>query len=133
MGVITDPIADMLTRVRNAIMRRHDIVDIPCSNLKLEIARIFKEEKYIKDYKKIKNNKQGILRIYLKYGPKKEPVITELKRISTPGKRIYRGYKELPYVHHGLGVAIVSTSQGIMTDAQARKRKIGGEVICTVF
>ncbi|NLM68648.1 MAG: 30S ribosomal protein S8 [Firmicutes bacterium] len=131
--VLTDPIADMLTRIRNANSVKHESVDIPASKMKNEVARILKEEGYIRDYKVIDDNKQGILRIYLKYGPNDERVITGIKRISKPGLRVYAKKDEVPRVLGGLGIAILSTSQGIMTDKAARKGNIGGEVICYVW
>ncbi|NLP18422.1 MAG: 30S ribosomal protein S8 [Firmicutes bacterium] len=130
---MTDPIADMLTRIRNATMVYHDSVDIPSSKMKLSVAEILKNEGYIREYTHIKDDKQGILRIYLKYGPNREKVIGGLKRISKPGLRVYAGKEELPRVLGGLGIAIVSTSKGLMTDRQARKEGIGGEVVCYVW
>lgn len=130
---MTDPIADMLTRIRNATMVYHDSVDIPSSKMKLSVAEILKNEGYIRDYTFLKDDKQGILRIYLKYGPNREKVIGGLKRISKPGLRVYAGKEELPRVLGGLGIAIVSTSRGLMTDRQARKEGIGGEVVCYVW
>ena len=132
--VMTDPIADMLTRIRNAYQRKYEKVDMPCSKLKMEIARVLKEEGYISNFKKIESSgNQQILRIFLKYGPNKERVFTELKRISKPGRRIYRKWHEIPKIRSGLGTIIVSTSKGIMTDKEARKRKLGGELICSIF
>ncbi len=130
---MTDPIADMLTRIRNAIQARFEKVDIPSSKMKVEIARILKEEGYITDYRVIKDNKQGILRIFLKYDENKRSAISGLKRVSRPGLRIYRDKESIPKVLSGLGVAIISTSKGIMTDRQARKVGVGGEVICFVW
>ncbi|NLJ34151.1 MAG: 30S ribosomal protein S8 [Firmicutes bacterium] len=130
---MTDPIADMLTRIRNATMVYHDSVDIASSKMKLSVAEILKNEGYIRDYTFLKDDKQGILRIYLKYGPNREKVIGGLKRISKPGLRVYAGKEELPRVLGGLGIAIVSTSRGLMTDRQARKEGIGGEVVCYVW
>jgi len=131
--VLTDPIADMLTRIRNASSVKHESVDIPASKMKIEVARILKEEGFIREYKIIEDNKQGVLRIYLKYGPNRESVISGIKRISKPGLRVYAGKDEIPRVLGGLGIAILSTSQGIMTDKAARKNNIGGEVICYVW
>ncbi|NMB37976.1 MAG: 30S ribosomal protein S8 [Firmicutes bacterium] len=131
--VLTDPVADMITRIRNASSVKHESVDIPCSKLKVEVARILKEEGYIREYKVIEDDKQGILRIYLKYGPNKEKVISGIKRISKPGLRVYANKEEIPRVLGGLGIAILSTSQGVMTDRAARKSNIGGEVICYVW
>ncbi|NPV54053.1 MAG: 30S ribosomal protein S8 [Firmicutes bacterium] len=131
--VSTDPIADMLTRIRNASTANHEVVDVPASKIKREIARVFKEEGFIRDYEVIDDGKQGILRLYLRYGPNKQKVITGLKRISKPGLRVYAGKDELPRVLGGLGVAILSTSKGIMADKRARKENVGGEVICYVW
>ncbi|HHX01088.1 MAG TPA: 30S ribosomal protein S8 [Firmicutes bacterium] len=131
--VLTDPIADMLTRIRNANSVKHESVDIPASRVKSELARILKEEGYIRDYKIIEDGSKKTLRIYLKYGPNKEQIITGIKRISKPGLRVYATKDEIPRVLGGLGIAILSTSQGIMTDKLARKSNIGGEVICYVW
>ena len=130
---ITDPIADLLTRIRNANSSRHETVDVPASNMKKAIVQILADEGYIKDYQVIEDNKQGVIRITLKYGPDKEKVISGLKRVSKPGLRIYAGADELPRVLKGLGIAIVSTSKGIMTDKEARKQNIGGEVLAFVW
>ena len=131
--MVTDPIADMLMRIKNALMVRHKKVEIPASKMKLEIARILKEEGYIEDFIYIDNKPQGIIEIILKYDENKRPVIRGVKRVSKPGRRIYRGYKELPKVLDGLGIAIISTSQGVMTDFEARRRNVGGEVICEIW
>ncbi|NLU50807.1 MAG: 30S ribosomal protein S8 [Syntrophomonadaceae bacterium] len=131
--VVSDPIADFLTRIRNANMVMHKTVEIPASKMKLAIADIMKEEGYIKDYEFIADDKQGIIRIYLKYGPNKEKVITGLKRISKPGLRVYVGKSEIPKVLGGLGTAVISTSKGLMTDKKARKQELGGEVICYIW
>lgn len=130
---ITDPIADMLTRIRNANTAKHETVDVPASNMKKAIAEILNEEGYIAGYQIIEDGKQGIIKIALKYGPNKEKVISGLKRVSKPGLRIYAGAEELPRVLKGLGIAIVSTSKGIMTDKAARKQNIGGEVLAFVW
>lgn len=130
---LTDPIADMLTRIRNANMVGHDSVDVPASNMKKAIAETLKQEGFIKDYEVIDDNKQGIIKIYLKYGRNNEKVITGLKRISKPGLRVYAKKDEIPKVLGGLGIAILSTSQGILTDKEARKKGIGGEVLCYVW
>ena len=130
---ITDPIADMLTRIRNANTAKHETVDVPASNMKKAIAEILNEEGYIAGYQMIEDGKQGVIRIALKYGPNKEKVISGLKRVSKPGLRIYAGAEELPRVLKGLGIAIVSTSKGIMTDRAARKQNIGGEVLAFVW
>ncbi len=130
---ITDPIADMLTRIRNANSAKHETVDIPASNMKKAIAQILNDEGYIKSYQIIEDGKQGVIRIALKYGPAKERVISGLKRVSKPGLRIYAGAEELPRVLKGLGIAIISTSKGVMTDKAARKENIGGEVLAFVW
>lgn len=131
--VMTDPIADMLTRIRNANMVRHEKVEIPASNLKKEIARILKEEGFIRDAEFIDDNKQGMIRLFLKYGQNSERVITGLKRISKPGLRVYAQTNEVPRVLGGLGVAILSTSAGVMTDKQARQTHVGGEVLAYIW
>ena len=131
--MVTDPIADMLTRIRNANQMRYKEVEVPASKLKLEIARILKEEGFIVDYKVKKNEVQSIIVLYLKYSDKKERVITGLKRISKPGLRVYAKAEELPRVLNGLGIAIVSTSKGVMTDKQARKESLGGEVLAFIW
>ncbi len=131
--VMTDPVADFLTRVRNANMVHHERVEIPASKMKKAIAEIFKSEGYIKDCEFIDDGKQGIIRIYLKYGPNKEKVITGLKRISKPGLRVYAKKDEVPKVLGGLGTAVISTSRGVMADRDARKQGLGGEVICYIW
>jgi len=131
--MMTDPVGDMLTRIRNALMARHKVVEVPGSKLKLEIVKILKEEGYIEDYRVIEERPQMKIEIQLKYDDMKRPVIAGIKRVSKPGRRIYRGYRELPKVLEGLGIAIISTSQGIMTDHEARKRRLGGEVICEIW
>ncbi|MDQ0340200.1 small subunit ribosomal protein S8 [Caldalkalibacillus uzonensis] len=130
---MTDPIADMLTRIRNANAVRHQSLEVPASNLKKQIVEILKREGFIRDAEYIEDNKQGIIRIYLKYGPNNERVITGLKRISKPGLRVYAKSNELPRVLGGLGIAIISTSKGVMTDKEARQQKVGGEVIAYVW
>ena len=130
---ITDPIADMLTRIRNANSAKHETVDIPASNMKKSIAEILNDEGYIKSYQIIEDGKQDVIRIVLKYGSNKEKVISGLKRVSKPGLRIYAGAEELPRVLKGLGIAIISTSKGVMTDKKARKENIGGEVLAFVW
>jgi len=130
---MTDPIADMLTRIRNATMVRHDRTDIPASKMKLEIAKILKQEGYIRTFKLIDEGPQGVIRVYLKYSDDGEPVIHGLKRVSRPGRRVYRGVEDLPKVLNGLGVAIVSTNRGILTDEQARRLGVGGEVLCEIW
>ena len=134
MAVVTDTIADMLRRIRNANGMRYEEVSVPSSNIKKEIARILKEEGFIKDYKvNSEENTQGTITLYLKYTDKKERVITGLKRISKPGLRVYVKNDEIPKVLNGLGIAIISTSKGIMTDKQARKENIGGEVLAYIW
>ena len=130
---ITDPIADMLTRIRNANSARHLSVDIPASNLKKSIAEILLEEGYIKNYQIIDDGKQGIIRVSLKYAENKQRVISGIKRISKPGLRIYTNVEDMPKVMKGLGIAILSTSKGIMTDKEARKLNVGGEVLAFVW
>ena len=130
---ITDPIADMLTRIRNANSAKHETVDVPVSNMKKAIANILLEEGYIKSYDIVDDGKQGMIHITLKYGANKEKVISGLQRVSKPGLRVYAGRDELPRVLKGLGIAIVSTSKGIMTDKKARAEKIGGEVLAFVW
>ena len=126
--MMTDPIADMLTRIRNAAQARQRRVDMPVSKLKTEVARILKQNHFIHDYKILDDGRHGVLRVYLKYFEDR-PVIRNLQRVSRPGRRVYTGAQELPRVRGGLGIAIVSTSQGVMTDRQARSHKIGGEVM----
>ena len=130
---MTDPSADMLTRIRNANMVGHESVDIPASKMKKSIAGILLEEGYIKGYDVIEDNKQGIIRVQMKYGANKEKVITGIKKISKPGLRVYAKKEEIPKVLGGLGIAIISTSKGIITDKEARKQNVGGEVICYVW
>ena len=131
--MVTDPIADMLTRVRNALRAGHEKVDIDASILKLEIARILEEEGFIKKYKFIKDRKQGLIRINLKYDDEGLPAISGLKRISKCGRRVYVGKDDIPKVLDGLGVAILSTSKGIITDNRCRKEGVGGEILCEVW
>lgn len=130
--MLTDPIADMLTRVRNAVRIKADKVDIPASRMKLDIAKILKEEGFIRAYKILKYKKQGILRLNLKYVDS-ESIITNLKRISKPGRRVYVGSSDVPRVMAGVGIAIVTTSRGLMTDETARRENVGGEVLCHVW
>lgn len=130
----TDPLADMLTRIRNANKARQEKVDIPASNLKVQIARILKDEGYVKNYKLIKDGKQGLLRIYLKYeGETKIPVLSGLKRMSRPGLRKYVRTDEIPLVLRGLGLSILSTSKGVLTDKEARRLNVGGELLCLAW
>lgn len=131
--VMSDPIADMLTRIRNANTVRHETVEVPASKIKKQIAEILKQEGFIRDAEFVEDNKQGIIRIFLKYGQNSERVITGLKRISKPGLRVYAKTNEIPRVLGGLGIAILSTSAGVMTDKEARQKKAGGEVLCYVW
>ena len=130
---ITDPIADMLTRIRNANNAKHETVDVPASNMKKAIAQILLDEGYIKNYQIVDDGTQGVIHITLKYNPGKEKVITGLRRVSKPGLRVYVGADELPSVLRGLGIALVSTSQGVMTDKKARAAHVGGEVLAFVW
>lgn len=130
---MTDPIADMLTRIRNANMAAHESVDVPASKMKKSIADILVNEGYIKGYDVIEDNKQGIIRIQMKYGQNKEKVITGIKKISKPGLKVYAKRDDIPKVLGGLGIAIISTSKGVITDKEARKENVGGEVICYVW
>ena len=130
---ITDPIADLLTRIRNASSAKHDTVDIPASNMKKAICQILLDEGYIKNFTVKEDGKQGVITVVLKYGEAKTPVITGLRRVSKPGLRIYSDVENMPKVMKGLGVAIISTSKGIMTDRQARKENVGGEVLAFVW
>ena len=131
--VVTDTIADMLTRIRNANQMRYQEVSVPASNLKCELAKILKEEGFIEDYKVVKDDVQGTILLTLKYGQNKERVITGLKRISKPGLRVYAKNTEIPKVLNGLGIAIISTSHGVMTDKEARKQNLGGEVLAYIW
>jgi small subunit ribosomal protein S8 len=130
---MTDPIADMLTRIRNGIQARHERIEVPASKLKVEVARILKSEGFISNYKLVEDKVQGTLRIYLKYSPEGEPVIHGIERISRPGRRVYRSKDEIPRVLGGLGLAIVSTSKGVLAGHDAAKNGIGGEVLCQVW
>ena len=130
---ITDAIADMLTRIRNANSAKHDTVDVPASNMKKAIAQILLDEGFIKSFQIEEDGKQGIIHITLKYGPNKSQVISGLRRVSKPGLRIYSNVEELPKVMKGLGIAIISTSKGVMTDRQARKENVGGEVLAFIW
>ncbi len=131
--VMTDPIADMLTRVRNASSARHEAVDIPASRVKEAIAGILRDEGFIQNYERINEGHQGILRVHLKYGAERKRVILGLRRISRPGLRVYARKEQLPRVLGGIGVAVVSTSKGIVTDAEARRLGLGGEVLCYIW
>lgn len=130
---VTDSVADMLTRIRNALIAKHDTVDVPASNMKKAIGQILLEEGYIKGYETIDDGVQGTIRIRLKYGPGGQRVITGLKRISKPGLRVYARHDKLPKVLNGLGIAIISTSKGLLTDAEARRQSVGGEVLAYVW
>jgi len=129
---LQDPIADMLTRIRNSLRARQEVLTVPASGVCEGILRVLKEEGYIQDYKRMEDDKQGLLRVYLKYGPLGEDVVTEIRRVSTPGKRVYKGAKDLPRPMNGMGISIVSTSQGVLSDRQCRQQKIGGEVLAVV-
>lgn len=131
--VMTDPIADFLTRIRNACMGRFERVDVPSSKMKLSIAKVLKEEGYIKNYKLIKDKRQGTLRLYLRYDVENVPVIGGLERISKPSCRVYVRHDKIPHVLNGYGTAILSTSKGILTDREARKQEVGGELLCQVW
>ena len=133
MAMVTDPVADLLTRIRNGSLAEHEKVDIPSSKLKVRLAEILKEEGFIKNFRLIEDKRQGVLRVYLKYGPGQERVISGLRRVSKPGKRLYVGADRIPSVLGGMGVAILSTPQGVLTDRESRKAKVGGEVLCYVW
>lgn len=130
---MTDPVADMLTRIRNGIQARHERVEIPASKLKVEIARILRDEGFISNYKVVEGEVQAVLRVYLKYADNGEAVIHGIERLSRPGRRVYRGKKEIPRVLGGLGLSILSTSRGVMSGSQAAQRGVGGEVLCQVW
>jgi len=131
--VVTDSIADFLNRIKNAQKARFDKLDIPSSGMKVSLARILKEEGYIKNFKVVRDDKQGLIRIHLKYNDNREAAMAGVKRISRPGRRVYVGHDEIPRIMNGLGITILSTSKGIMTDRQARKEHTGGELICSVW
>jgi small subunit ribosomal protein S8 len=130
---MTDPISDLLTRLRNAHLAKHDRLDMPASKLKSELCRVLKESGFVEDFRVIEAVPQGTLRIYLRYSDTGTPAIQHLRRISKPGRRVYRKAEDLRPVRNGLGVGIVSTSQGVLTDAQARQRRVGGEVLCEIW
>lgn len=130
---MTDPIADMLTRIRNGILARHDFVLVPASRMKASLAKILKEEGFIRDYEVLRGRPQRMLKVHLKYGDKKEPALSGLKRVSRPGLRVYVGRSEIPRVYGGLGIAILSTSKGVMTGQHAWRQNIGGELLCYVW
>ncbi len=129
---LSDPIADMLTRIRNAVRIRKEVVNVRASGVCEGIAKVLKEEGYIEGCRRVEDGKQGLLRIYLRYGPNGEDIITELKRVSRPGRRVYSGVEEVPRPMDGMGVAIVSTSRGVLSDRKCRQQKVGGEILCTV-
>jgi len=129
---LSDPIADMLTRIRNGLRARHEVVNVRASGICEGICRVLKEEGYINDHKRVEDGKQGLLRVYLKYGPLGEDVVTEIQRASRPSRRIYRGAKDLPRPRNGMGIAVVSTSKGVLSGRRCRMENIGGEVLCTV-
>jgi small subunit ribosomal protein S8 len=133
MALVTDPVADMLARLRNSSLAEHEKVDIPASKLKVRLAEILKEEGFIKNFRLIEDKRQGVLRVYLKYGPGQERVISGLRRVSKPGRRLYVGADRVPSVLGGMGVAILSTPRGVLTDRESRKAKVGGEVLCYVW
>ena len=130
---VSDPIADMLTRIRNAVMVRHNSVLVPASRMKLSIARILKEESFISDYEVVRGKPHRVIKIHLKYDEKNQPILSGLERVSKPGLRVYVGSREIPRVSGGLGLAIVSTSKGVMTGHQAWRQKLGGELLCYVL
>lgn len=130
---VSDPIADMLTKIRNAVAARHEKVDVPSSKLKLEIVKILKTEGYVKNFKKVQEDGHSVIRVFLKYDDSNNPVIHGLKKISTPGRRVYSGFKKLPRVYNGYGTLIVSTSSGVTTGKKATEKMVGGEIICTVW
>jgi small subunit ribosomal protein S8 len=130
---MTDPIADLLTRIRNALLGKHDRLDVPASKLKLEVCRILKEQGYIRGFRLIEGQPVGSVRIFLHYSDEGLPAISSIRKISKPGRRVYRGADELTPVLNGLGVGILSTSQGLLTDTQARERRVGGELLCEIW
>jgi small subunit ribosomal protein S8 len=130
---VSDPVADMLTKIRNAGMAKHEKVDIPTSKLKLEIVKILKTEGYIKNFKKVNQDGSNTIRVFLKYDEETSPVIHGIEKVSKPGRRVYTGYKGMPRVYNGYGILIVSTSIGVTTGKKAAERKVGGEIICTVW
>jgi small subunit ribosomal protein S8 len=130
---MTDPIADLLSRIRNAHLAKHDRLDVPVSKLKVEICKILKEEGFIKNFRLIEGTPVGSLRIFLRYSPEGEPAINHVERVSKPGRRVYKASNDIKPVRNGLGLGIVSTSQGLLSDAQARQRKVGGELLCELW
>jgi len=133
MAVVTDPIGDLLARIRNGSLAEHEKIDVPASKLKVRVVEILKQEGFVKNFRLIEDKKQGVLRVYLKYGPGQERVITGLRRVSKPGRRLYVSADKVPSVLGGMGVAILSTSRGVMTDRDSRKAQVGGEVLCYVW
>jgi len=131
--MLADPIADMLTRIRNAYAARHETTNVPGSKVCRGICRVLKDEGYIEDYKWIDDGRQGLLRIYLKYGPRGEDLFTDIRRVSRPSRRVYKDVESIPRPMGGLGISIVSTSRGILSDRQCREQKVGGEVLCTIW
>jgi small subunit ribosomal protein S8 len=131
--MVTDPIADMLTRIRNAILARHDFVLVPASRTKASIAKVLKDEGFIRDYEVLRGKPQRMIKIYLKYLDKKEPALNGLKRVSRPGLRIYVGRSEIPRVYGGLGISVLSTPKGVMTGQQAWRQRVGGELLCYIW
>lgn len=129
---LSDPIADMLTRVRNGLRAGHETVNVRASRIGEGVCRVLKDEGYIRDYARVDDNRQGLLRVYLKYGPHGEDVITEIQRVSRPGRRVYGGVEDVPRPLDGLGIAVVSTSHGVLSDRECREKKVGGEILCTV-
>ncbi|MEM7050760.1 MAG: 30S ribosomal protein S8 [Acidobacteriota bacterium] len=130
---MTDPISDLLTRIRNAILSKHDRLDLPSSKLKLEVCRVLKQEGYIQNYRFIEGQPVGTIRVYLRYNDEGTSAISHMARVSKPGRRVYRGADDVPEIRNGLGVAIVSTSQGLLSDADARSRRVGGEILCEIW
>lgn len=130
---MTDPVADMLARIRNASVAKHSKVDIPASRMKISLAKILKSEGYIKNYKVLKDQSHGVLRIYIKYDEANQGVIAGLKRLSKPGRRVYVKKKDIPFVLNGMGIAVLSTSKGILADREARKQNVGGELLCSLW
>jgi small subunit ribosomal protein S8 len=130
---MTDPIADLLTRIRNAILAKHDRLDVPASKLKVEVCRILQEQGYLRGFRSIEGKPVGTLRLFLRYSDEGTPAISYIQKVSKPGRRVYRGAEDLTPVRNGLGVGIVSTSQGLLTDAEARERRVGGEILCEIW
>lgn len=130
---MTDPIADLLTRIRNAILAKHDRLDVPSSKLKLEVCRLLKQEGYIENFRLVEATPQSSIRVYLRYNEEGVPAIQHMARVSKPGRRVYSGAEDLHEVRNGLGVGIISTSQGLLTDMEARQRRVGGEVLCEIW